>query len=301
MADTQEIIDIAIIGGGPAGVSAAIYAARAGFVPVIFEKTFVGGQIAQTSEVENYPGLGKIGAFELIQAFSAHLKLFPHRVVNAEIISVELNGDLKLLRTKDKEHAARRVILAAGAKPRKLGVPGEAEFAGRGVSSCAVCDGAFYRGKTVAVVGGGETALHDAAYLSRLCEKVYLIHRRREFRGNSVCGAPNIAITTPFLPLEISGGEAVESIKLKHAETGETAELPVSCVFVAVGTEPATRFLRGSLAMTENGQLLTNERMETEVSGVYAAGDARKTPLRQIVTAAADGAAAGSFAASSLK
>ncbi|MDR1689812.1 MAG: thioredoxin-disulfide reductase [Clostridiales bacterium] len=293
--------EIAIIGGGPAGLTAAIYAARAGYVPTIFEKLYIGGQVVNTNEIDNYPGFPSVSGFDLMQNFENHAKNFEIKTINSEVTEIELNGNIKVIKTADNSYEAKAVIICAGASPKKLNIPGEAEFTGRGVSYCANCDGAFFRGKTVAVTGGGNTALHDAMFLSRFCEKVYIIHRRDEFRAsaasvNKMKTMPKIEAVLSSVAEEIIGDSKVNAIKVKNILTGEKTEIKTDGVFVAVGTVPSSAFAKDILK-DENGAILTDTQMQTNIPGVFAAGDARKTPLRQIVTAAADGAIAAACAA----
>jgi len=312
--------DTAIIGGGPAGITAAIYLNRAGYKPVIFEKVFIGGQIANTNEIENYPGFRLISGFDLITKFREHLSDFETEIISREITDISFGRDCLLLKTADsdkglagEEYEAKSLIISAGAVPKKLGVTGEDVFAGRGVSYCATCDGAFYRGKTAAVIGGGNTAVSDSIFLSKFCEKVYIIHRRGEFRADALSVSqmkkiPNIEPVMNTVLKEIRGEEKVSAIVVSDVSESSGASesneriLNADGVFAAVGTTPATGFLRNltKLEFDTNGAIITNQYMQTAISGVFAAGDARSTPLRQIITAAADGAIAAVSAAAYL-
>ena len=291
--------EIAIIGGGPAGVTAAIYSARAGFAPVIFEKLFVGGQIASASIVENYPATGSMSGFELAQKFAASLSDFDNQIINAEVISLSVLDGKKVIKTADGEHQFKAVIICTGAVPKKLGVPGEDLSA---VSYCATCDGAFYKNKTVAVIGGGNTAVSDAVFLSSFCEKVYIIHRRDEFRADKVSvfemlRIPNIEPIYNTVPKSFNGFPKVSSITLDNGDS-----IQVDGVFVAVGVTPVTGFLNNlGLNLDNLGAIITDNQMQTNIDGVFAAGDARSVSLRQIVTACADGAISASAACSYLK
>lgn len=288
--------DIMIIGSGPAGLSAAIYAKRAGLDAVVLEKApMSGGQVLTTYEVDNYPGLPGIGGFELGMKFREHADRMQVEFIEEEVEQIEDAGDYKKVITTQGEHEARTVLLATGAVHAKLGIPGEDELAGMGVSYCATCDGAFFRKKTTAVIGGGDVAVEDAIFLSRMCEKVYLIHRRDELRAakslqKELFELPNVEVLWNSLPEAILGSEQVEGLRITERVTGKTQELNVSGVFVAVGILPNTDYCSGLVEMDEKGYVLAGEDCCTSRKGIYAAGDIRKKPLRQILTAAADGA-----------
>jgi thioredoxin reductase (NADPH) len=295
------MVDIVIAGGGPAGLSAAIYAVRSGHEALVIERLGPGGQAATAAIIENYPGLKKIAGYELAAQFEEHARAAGVQIVTEEITGFALAGGIKRTTTKKGVYESHAVILAMGAKRRHLVIPGEAALAGRGVSYCATCDGAFFRKKNVAVIGGGNSAVGDAIYLSNLCDKVYLIHRRDEFRAENylqqqLLGIKNIQIIYDTVPERIVGENAVEKIELKDIKTGETSTLPISGVFVAVGTSPQTEILHGALKLDEGGYIIAPESCKTELRGVYAAGDIREKPFRQIVTAAADGANAANSA-----
>lgn len=288
--------DIMIIGSGPAGLSAAIYAKRAGLDAAVLEKApMSGGQVLTTYEVDNYPGLPGIGGFELGMKFREHADRMQVEFIEEEVEQIEDAGDYKKVITTQGEHEARTVLLATGAVHAKLGIPGEDELAGMGVSYCATCDGAFFRKKTTAVIGGGDVAVEDAIFLSRMCEKVYLIHRRDELRAakslqKELFELPNVEVLWNSLPEAILGSEQVEGLRITERVTGKTQELNVSGVFVAVGILPNTDYCSGLVEMDEKGYVLAGEDCCTSRKGIYAAGDIRKKPLRQILTAAADGA-----------
>lgn len=288
--------DIMIIGSGPAGLSAAIYAKRAGLDAAVLEKAPIsGGQVLTTYEVDNYPGLPGIGGFELGMKFREHADRMQVEFIEEEVEQIEDEGDYKKVITTQGEHEARTVLLATGAVHAKLGIPGEDELAGMGVSYCATCDGAFFRKKITAVIGGGDVAVEDAIFLSRMCEKVYLIHRRDELRAakslqKELFELPNVEVLWNSLPEAILGSEQVEGLRITERETGKTQELNVSGVFVAVGILPNTDYCSGLVEMDEKGYVLAGEDCCTSRKGIYAAGDIRKKPLRQILTAAADGA-----------
>ena len=294
----ENMTDILIIGGGPAGLAAGLYARRGGADTILLEEMFAGGQIVKTHQVDNYPGFsGSPDGFTLGAALEEHARKFGLAVEYAPALSVRLEGEVKTVTTPSGEVQAKVVILCMGAEPRSLGLAREAELIGRGVSYCATCDGAFYKGKTVAVVGGGDTAVSDAIYLARGCEKVYLIHRRDQFRAAEILvraalAMPNIVPVWDSVVSELLGEEALSALRVKNVKNGEESELAVSGVFAAVGILPRTNLVRGQLALSESDEILTNARMETSVPGVFAAGDIRNTPLRQVITACADGAVA---------
>lgn len=294
--------DVIIIGAGPAGLTAAIYAQRAGLQSVILDKGFYGGQAALTMELENYPAIQKISGAEFAQRLFEHAESFGAEFEMEEVINAELSGEVKKVYTASKVYESKAVIVANGVRRRKLGCPGEEEFAGRGVSYCATCDGAFFKGKETVIVGGGSTALEDALFLSNHCSKVTLIHRRDEFRGEhalveAVKKRDNIDIIYSSEIAEIKGGKRVESVLVRNKINGGTRKIDVSGVFVAVGYEPDNEIYKGLLNIDENGYFVADETCETDIPGVYVAGDCRKKHLRQVVTAAADGASASFGAA----
>lgn len=291
------VIDVAVIGAGPAGLTAGLYAARAGLEAVLFERIAPGGQLAQTEHMENYPGFpdGSNG-FELAFAMKQHADRFGVNHVGEEVSSVDFTQNPKVLRTAFGEYRAKSVIIATGARPRKLGLDLEEELQGRGVSYCATCDGSFFRGKSVMVVGGGNTAAADAIYLSRICEKVYLVHRRDKLRATAIYhkrleDLPNVEFVWNAVPRKLVADEgALAGVRIEMLETGKERDIAVNGLFVAVGTEPNTEFLDDALALDETGYIVADETGATEVPGVYAAGDVRTKALRQVVTAVADGA-----------
>ncbi len=291
------MFDILIIGAGPAGMSAAIYARRAGLSVAIFEGEMYGGQMILTPEVENYPGIAKVSGAELSYTMSEQMRALGADIVDAKVTLVsEAEGGFKVV--ADKEYSGKTLIIANGAKRRRLGISGEEKYSGRGVSYCAVCDGMFFKGKTACVIGGGNTALEDAIYLARICEKVYLIHRRDEFRAkkilvDAVKATEKIDIIYSAVPKEILGDMKVTSIVL-DTKDGER-ELSTSAVFVAIGLEPENEIF-SSLCELENGYIKAGDDTHTSKDGVFAAGDTRTKSLRQIVTAASDGAIAATEA-----
>ena len=291
------MLDTLIIGAGPAGMAAGIYAARAELSHLVLECGLMsGGQIINTSEVDNYPGLKGIGGFELAMKFREHCDECNVQFRDGKVTKVEKKEEGFSVELENGEtYSAKTVLFATGAKHRKLGVPGEEEFAGGGVSYCATCDGAFFRGKEVAVVGGGDVAIEDALFLARVCKKVYLVHRRDEFRAaktlvNRLRACENVEFVLKATPTRITGQGKVENLVVM-SETGER-ELPVSGVFVAVGMLPNTELLKNLVTLNEAGYVVAGEDCKTDVPGVFVAGDLRTKHLRQVVTAAADGATA---------
>ena len=298
----EDIFDLMIIGGGPAGYTAALYGARAGLTVGLIEKLAPGGQMGTTDMVDNYPGFPDgINGFELAMNMKAGAERFGARTISAQVTGLELSGDVKTLRTPKEDYNARTVILATGAQPRELGLPNERELRGRGVSYCATCDGMFYRGKTVAVVGGGNTAVADALYLSRICEKVYLIHRRDKLRAPQVQQqnlekAGNVEFIWNSVVKELRFEQRLTGLTAGHKETGGLRELECAGVFIAVGQVPETELFKGQVELDSSGYVVAGEDCRTSIPGVFAAGDLRAKPLRQIVTAASDGAVAATAA-----
>ena len=288
--------DIIIIGSGPAGLSAAIYAQRACLVTIVIEKNGIsGGQVLNTWEVDNYPGFPGVTGFELSRQFREHANKLGARVVQDEVVQVELSGNVKKVVCEEETYEARCVILASGAHHRTLEVPGEEELRGAGVSYCATCDGAFFRGRTVAVVGGGDAALEDAIFLARMCEKVYIVHRRDKLRGakrlqERLQALENIEFVWNSETVAIEGNAQVEALRLRQTKTGEERRLDVDGVFIAVGIAPESELYAGQLELDEQGYIRADESGQTSVPGVFAAGDVRTKALRQILTAASDGA-----------
>lgn len=288
--------DIIIIGSGPAGLSAAIYAQRACLDTIVIEKNGIsGGQVLNTWEVDNYPGFPGVTGFELSRQFREHANKLGARVVQDEVVQVELSGNVKKVVCEEETYEARCVILASGAHHRTLEVPGEEELRGAGVSYCATCDGAFFRGRTVAVVGGGDAALEDAIFLARMCEKVYIVHRRDKLRGakrlqERLQVLENIEFVWNSETAAIEGNGQVEALRLRQTKTGEERRLDVDGVFIAVGIAPESELYAGQLELDEQGYIRADESGQTSVPGVFAAGDVRTKALRQILTAASDGA-----------
>lgn len=291
--------DVIILGAGPAGLTAGIYAARGGLNAVIVESKAVGGQAALTAEIENYPGFESVSGFELVSLIQAQCERLGVAFVYDNPVNVSLDGNIKSVETAySGVLEARAVIIATGAMPRTLGLPRESALMGGGVSYCATCDGAFFKGKAVAVVGGGNTAAEDALYLEKFASSVTLIHRRDALRADAIL-AKRIAESTvkvawDSVVTQLNGENKLSSVTLKNVKTGELSDLPVSGLFVAVGQTPATEGLKG--VELDGGYIVTDEEMHTSLPGVFAAGDVRKKTLRQVVTATADGAIAAESA-----
>lgn len=292
------MIDLLIIGSGPAGLAAAIYARRANLETVVAEKIYGGtGQVAESSQVDNYPGLPETNGYDLGQKFREHAESLGTEFKDGEAVAFSREGDSWQTTFKNEEViASKAVIYAAGAVHRHLNIPGENELAGRGVSYCATCDGAFFRNRTVAVIGGGDTALDDALYLADICSKVYLIHRREEFRGSGRTVArlsqkENVEFVLKAKPGQIEGEDKVTGLKLEDGRT-----LAVDGVFIAVGMVPVTEPVKDVVKLDENGYIIAGETGKTSAEGFYVAGDARTKALRQVVTAVSDGANAATAA-----
>lgn len=289
--------DIIIIGGGPSGLSAALYGARAGKDTILFEKMFVGGQMATTSMIENYPGLQSISGMELAMSMENQAKSFGAKIMYEEVTNIEIDKINKVVKTNSSTYMSKTVILAMGASPQELNIPGEKELRGMGVSYCATCDGAFFRDKITAVIGGGNTAVEDAIFLADICKKVYLIHRRDSFRAEAVLqekasSLSNIEFILNTTVEEIKGSSHVENIVLKNIKTNESKTIDIDGIFIGIGTKPNSEIVKGMIDINNNGYINTDNNMQTNIFGVYAAGDVREKMTRQVVTASADGAAA---------
>lgn len=291
--------DLIILGAGPAGLTAGIYAARGGLNAVIVESKAVGGQAALTAEIENYPGFASVSGYELVSLMQAQCEALGVSFVFDVPVTLSLDGDVKRVETAySGTLEARAVILATGALPRTLGIERESELMGGGVSYCATCDGAFFRGKPVAVVGGGNTAVEDALYLEKFASEVYLIHRRDALRADAILADrvknSGVHIVWDSVVTALDGDKKLQSVTLKNVKSGDTSSLAVNGLFVAVGQKPATEGLTG--VELDGGYIVTDSEMRTSLPGVFAAGDVRKKTLRQVVTAAADGAVAAESA-----
>lgn len=289
--------DVIIIGAGPSGLTAALYLGRANLKTLILESVGSGGQLNYTYEVDNYPGFFGKGT-ELAEKMRSQALKFGGIFSSERVLEIKiLPEDIKIVKTRKNEYRAKSIIIATGAGPRLLGAEGEERFKGFGVSYCATCDGAFFKDKTVLVAGGGNTAFEDALYLSKFCKAVYLVHRRDKFRASAnlvekVKNNPKIIIRTNEIVEKIQGESMVNSVVLKNTLSSENTILDTSAVFVAAGRLPNSAIVKDILELDENGYIVTDENMRTSVSGIYAVGDVRRTPLRQIITACADGAVA---------
>lgn len=294
--------DTVILGGGPAGLSAGIYASRGEISTAIIDVNMFGGQPSNYLELENYPGFAHVGGFDLMEKFEEHADKFGiQKFSMQEIEKVDLLSTPKIIKTKEHEFLTKTIIIATGAQPMKLGVVGEKEFLGRGISYCAVCDGAFYREKVVAVVGGGNAAVEEAMYLTKFAQKVYIIHRRDELRADKIVQERafknhKIEFIWNSVVEEIRGQESVNTVILKDTRTNKCEELNVDGVFPYIGMSPNVELFNGQLEQDAKGFIVTSKTMETSVSGVFAVGDVRNTPLRQVITAAADGAVGAVYA-----
>ena len=301
----DDIIDLVIVGGGAAGMGAAQYGARANLRTVVLEEMAPGGQALLIDKLENYPGLPvPVDGYTWTETMRSQAEEFGAEIRSTSVSAIRKAGDAFAIDTSDGPVKAKAVILATGAKHRHLDVPGEETYAGRGVSYCATCDGPFFKGKRMLVVGGGDAACDEAMFLSKLAEKVIMVHRKDRLRAQKaladrVLANPKIEMLWNTVVDEILGAKAVEKVRLKNLHTGELSELPVSAVFVFVGSIPQTGAIDDGVARDESGSILTNDRMETSLPGLYAVGDVRATPFRQVVTAVSDGAVAAHCAAQS--
>lgn len=298
--------DIIIIGAGPAGLTAGIYAKRAGANVLIIEKYSVGGQAALTATIENYPGFESISGFELGMKMHEHATRLGCETIYEDVVGIDASGKTKKVKTTSGEHEAKAIIIASGATARRLNLEGETKLIGRGISYCAVCDGAFFKGKTVAVVGGGNTALEDSMYLAKFAKKVFLIHRRDEFRGDEILakelrsktqengGIIEILYNTTVEKL--IGENKLEKIQIKNTKTGELSEIELDGLFVAIGRAPDTQSVNGQVEVDEQGYIKVDENCKTNIDGVFGAGDVTNNKLKQVVTACAQGAIAGNSA-----
>ena len=297
----EHIYDVIIIGGGPGGYTAALYSARAGLDVLLLEKLSAGGQMALTSQIDNYPGFENgVDGFELAEKMQAGAERFGAKTELAEVYSVKLEGKIKEIDTSEGVFYARTVVISTGASPRELGLEKEQQLVGRGVNYCAACDGMFYRGKTVVVVGGGNSAAADAMLLSRICEKVIIVHRRDTLRATKIYHEPlmqaeNVEFCWDSVLTELQYDDKFTGVRLKNVKTGEEADLPCDGVFISVGRKPVTEFLAGQLELDQAGYILADESTRTNLAGVFAVGDVRTKVLRQVVTAVSDGAMASHY------
>ena len=292
----MKLYDVAIIGSGPAGLSAAVYALRAELKTVVFERdSMSGGQVLNTSEVDNYLGMPRMDGFDLGTKFREHAEQMGMEVISAQVMQIEKQEGIWKVITDEESYITKTVLLATGTRYRKLEIPGEATLSGKGVSYCATCDGAFFRNQEVAVIGGGDVAVEDALYLSRICKKVYVVHRREGFRAapslvSRMKETKNIELILGFVPEKITGGDTVDGLIVKKRDKEEQRELSVSGVFVAIGTVPVNEVYTGIVPSDEMGYVIAGEDGKTQTEGIFAAGDIRTKKFRQIVTAVADGA-----------
>ena len=289
--------DIIIIGGGPGGLTAGLYGSRAELKTLVVEKYLPGGQIANTEDVEDYPGFEHISGAELAQRMADHAKKFGLEIISDLVEDVHCRGDVKVVKTAEREITAKAVIIATGGSPNLLGVPGEKEFSGKGVSYCAICDGAFFKGEIIAVVGGGDAAVEEAMFLTKFGSKVILIHRRDELRAQKIIQTRAFAnekleFIWDSVVEEISGDTKVRSLTLKNVKTGETSNLEVGAVFVFVGFVPNSDIVSESMRKNEAGYFITDDKMETSIPGIFAIGDVRQQLVRQITNAVGDGTTA---------
>jgi len=290
--------DLVIIGGGPAGLTAGLYASRAKLNAVLFERLMPGGQVLVTDLVENYPGFPEgISGSDLVQKMADQAKKFGLVIESDEVVSLDLAGEIKTIKFSNRTVTAKAVIIATGASPRRLNVPGEDVFYGRGVSFCATCDGPFFRDKIVVAAGGGDTAVQESIFLTKFAKKVYLIHRRDQLRATKILqerafANDKIEFVWDSAVTSISGSDGVEKVTVKNLKSGNTRDLAADGVFVWIGILPNTEFLKNAVKTDQSGFIITDSNMQTSVPGVFAAGDVRNTPLRQIATAIGDAAIA---------
>ena len=298
----NEKYDVVIIGGGPAGLTAGLYASRAKLNSLLIERGLVGGQIANAERVENYSGFPEgINGFELGQLMHQQATKYGLKTLLAEVTGIELQEGQKVIRTTEGDFMARAVIIAGGSERYKLDVPGEEEFTGKGVSYCATCDGAFFREQPVAVVGGGDAAITEALHLAKFASRVTVIHRRDQLRASRILqekafSQPKIEFRWNSIVEKIEGGDLVKRIGLRQVKTGEESALEVAGIFISIGLKPNTDYLEGILPLDVTGHIITDEKMETKIPGIFAAGDIRHNSTRQVITAAGDGATAAIYA-----
>jgi len=293
-----ENYDVVIIGGGPAGLTAGLYASRARLKALLLEAMAVGGQMVTTDIIENYPGFSQITGAELTTLMDEQAKGFGLTVETGEVIGLEVAGGQKLVKMAEKEYRTEAIIICTGTEYRKLGIPGEAEFTGRGVSYCATCDGAFFKDSKIMVVGGGDSALTEALFLTKFAKEISIIHRRDALRATKIYqerafASPKVNFLWNSVVEEIRGNQTVESVLVRNVTSGEVKDIPTEGVFMFIGITPKTAFLKGVVELDESGYILVDEEnLQTSVDGIFGAGDARKKMLRQVATAVGDGAAA---------
>ncbi len=293
-----EKYEVVIIGGGPAGLTAGLYASRARLKALLLEAMIAGGQMVTTDVIENYPGFSEITGAELSNLMDEQAKRFGLTVEIGEVTGLELVGNQKLVKTAEREYQGEAIIICTGTEYRKLGIPGETEFTGRGVSYCATCDGAFFKDSRIVVVGGGDSAVGEALFLTRFAKEITIIHRRDALRATKIYqerafANPKINFLWSTVVEEIKGNQTVESVLVRNVTSGEVREVPTEGVFMLIGIKPKTAFLEGVVELDENGYILVNEEnLQTSVEGIFAAGDARRKLLRQVATAVGDGATA---------
>jgi thioredoxin reductase (NADPH) len=297
-----EKYEVVIIGGGPAGLTAGLYTSRAGLSSLLIERGMMGGQIVNAEQVDNYPGFpAGISGFELGKLMHEQATKYQLKVVTGEAVGLEVKKGQKAVKTTGGDFTAKAVIIASGSERNKLGIPGEEEFAGKGVSYCATCDAAFFRNQSVAVVGGGDAAITEALHLARFASKVTVIHRRRQLRAGRILqekafAEPKMGFLWDTVAEEIEGEDLVKKIRLRQVKTGKESALDVGGVFVSIGLKPNTAYLKGILPLDDDGHIITNDRLETEIPGVFVAGDVRHNSARQAIAAAGDGATAAVYA-----
>ena len=294
----KEIYDLIIVGGGPCGLSASLYAGRSGIKTLLLEEFACGGQILNTYEIKNYPGFENISGPELAEKIQKQAQNFDVVVKYERVVDLLLDGDIKVIKTAKNEYFAKTVILSVGAKPRKLNLEREEQFVGRGVSYCAICDGGFFKGKRVAVVGGGDSAIEDVPYLTNLASKTYLVNRSKKFRAQKILldrvkqleQDQKVEIFEDCVVDQLLGENKLEGVMIKNTQTGEQTKLDIDGLFIEIGRVPNTDFLVGKIDLDENGYIITDNNLMTNIKGVFAGGDAIKKSLRQIITASSDGA-----------
>ena len=305
--DMKREYDVIIIGGGPAGYTAALYTVRSGFSTLVIEKMAAGGQMNETTQIDNYPGFDEgIDGFSLGMKMQSGAERFGAETKNAQVLSVQLHGKIKRIETDDGVYAARAVIIATGAGHKQLGLPQEQKLVGKGVAYCASCDGMFYRGKTVAVVGGGNSAAGDALVLSRIAKKVYVIHRRDSLRATNIYHAPlmqaeNVEFLWNSAVSRLIHEEKLSGVVVKDVQSGAESKLALDGLFISIGRDPATDLFAGQLELDRSGYIVADESTQTNIPGVFAVGDVRTKAVRQIITAAADGAVAAHYVEEYLK